>query len=478
MAVRLIESLATTGPLANLFSDQSILQAMLDFEAALACAEARFNIVPQSAADVIGAAATAGAFDLAVLADASLRAGTPGIPLVKALTEHVRGKDSEAAGFVHWGATSQDVADTAMVLLLKRAWPILESDLIRLENALQRLGNDHYGSVMLGRTLLQPAPPTTFGLKAAGWLSAISRSHKRLNDAFAEALVVQFGGASGTLAALGEQGIEVGRALADELGLGFPDAPWHAHRDRLAELLCACGVLTGSLGKMARDISLLMQGEVGEATEPGGQGRGGSSTMPHKRNPIGCSLALAAAVRVPGLVATFLSAMVQEHERAVGGWQAEWPTVAGIVQATGLASASMVEVAEGLVVDPARMRANIEATRGVIFAERVAMLLGEKLGRDIAHRLLEDATRQSIADRCRLADVLAEMPEVVRHLDSATLRELDVPEDYLGMADVFRVRLLASSRELKTRQPTEDRQETRPQKKRKNTKQRTNTKKR
>ncbi len=469
MPARLIESLATTGPLADLFSDQSILRAMLDFEVALARAEARFNIVPQSAADVIAAAASAEAFDPAALADATLRAGAPGIPLVKVLTECVREKDSAAAGFVHWGATSQDVADTAMVLLLKRARPILESDLIRLENALQRLGKDHHGSVMLGRTLLQPAPPTTFGLKAAGWLSAITRSHKRLNEAFAEALVVQFGGASGTLAALGTQGVAVGRALADELGLGFPDAPWHAHRDRLAELLCVCGVLTGSLGKMARDISLLMQGEVGEATEPGGQGRGGSSTMPHKRNPIGCSLTLAAAVRVPGLVATFLSAMVQEHERALGGWQAEWPTVAVIVQATGLAAASMAEVAEGLVVDPARMRANIEATRGVIFAERVTMRLGEKLGRDVAHKLLEDATRQSITEGRRLADVLAGMPEVKQHLDSATLRELDVPEQYLGMADAFRVRLLASSRERTTGRPKGNH---------KKTKQRTNTKKR
>ncbi len=469
MAVRLIESLGTTGPLADLFSDQSILQAMLDFEAALARAEACFNIVPQSAADVISAEATAEAFDPAVLADASLRAGTPGIPLVKALTERVRGKDPAAAGFVHWGATSQDVADTALVLLLKQAQPILQSDLIRLEKALQRLGEDHRGVVMLSRTLLQPAPPTTFGLKAAGWLSAISRSHKRLDQTFAEALIVQFGGASGTLAALGGQGIAVGRALADELGLGFPDAPWHAHRDRLAELLCVCGVLTGSLGKMARDISLLMQGEVGEVAEPGGQGRGGSSTMPHKRNPIGCSLTLAAAVRVPGLVATFLSAMVQEHERAVGGWQAEWPTVAGIVQATGLAVASMAEVAEGLVVDPVRMRANIEATRGVIFAERVTMLLGEKLGRDVAHGVLEKATRQSIMERRRLADVLAGMPEVIRHLDSTTLRELEVPEQYLGMADAFRIRLLASSRESRVGQPKEDQRKT---------KGRTNTRKR
>jgi 3-carboxy-cis,cis-muconate cycloisomerase len=469
MAVRLIESLAATEPLANLFSDQSILQAMLDFEAALARAEAGFKIVPQSAAEVIASAATAGAFDPAVLADATLRAGTPSIPLVKVLTERVREIDSAAAGFVHWGATSQDVADTALVLLLKRAQPILESDLIRLQDALQRLGKDHRGSVMLGRTLLQPAPPTTFGLKAAGWLGAISRSHKRLKEAFAEALVVQFGGASGTLAALGEQGIAVGRALAAELGLGFPDAPWHAHRDRLAELLCVCGVLTGCLGKMARDLSLLMQGEVGEATEASGQGRGGSSTMPHKRNPIGCSLTLAAAVRVPGLVATFLSAMVQEHERAVGGWQAEWPTVAAIIQATGLAVASMAEVAEGLVVDVPRMRANIEATRGVIFAERVTMLLGEKLGRDVAHNLLEDATKQSITEGRCLADVLGGMPEVKRHLDSATLRELDVPEQYLGMADAFRVRLLASSRERRTGRPKNDQ---------KKTKRRTNTKKR
>jgi 3-carboxy-cis,cis-muconate cycloisomerase len=333
------------------------------------------------------------------------------------------------------------------VLLLKRAQPILNSDITRLEKALRRLTTEHRGSVILGRTLLQPAPPTTFGLKAAGWLGAISRSHKRLNEAFAETLIVQFGGASGTLAALGEQGIAVGRALADELGLGYSDAPWHTHRDRLAELLCTCGVLTGSLGKMARDISLLMQREVGEASEPGGQGRGGSSTMPHKRNPIGCSLTLAAAVRVPGLVATFLSSMVQEHERAVGGWQAEWPTVAGIIQAAGLAAASMAEVAEGLTVDPGRMRANIEATHGVIFAERAMMLLGEKLGRDIAHKLLEEATRQSITEGRRLVDVLAGMPELVQSLDSAIFLDLDVPEQYLGMAEEFRASLLASAQE-------------------------------
>ena len=275
---------------------------------------------------------------------------------------------------------------------------------------------------------MQPAPPITFGLKAAGWMAAIRRGWTRLATAFTEALIVQFGGASGTLAALGEHGMAVGRALAEELGLAYPDAPWHAHRDRLAALVGACGVQTGSLGKMARDIALLMQGEVGEAAEPGGPGRGGSSTMPHKRNPIACSLALAAAHRVPGLVAGFLSAMVQEHERGAGGWQAEWPTMAAVIQATGLAAASMAEAAEGLAVNEARMRANVEATQGVIFAERIAMILGATLGREAADKLLEEATRRCLAEGRRLSDVLSENAEVTRLVSVAALRDLESPE--------------------------------------------------
>jgi 3-carboxy-cis,cis-muconate cycloisomerase len=257
--------------------------------------------------------------------------------------------------------------------------------------------------------------------------------------------MMQFGGATGTLASLGPHGVSVGLELAKELGLGFPDAPWHAHRDRLAALMCACGVLTGSLGKMARDISLLMQGEVGEVAEPGGTGRGGSSTMPHKRNPSGCVVALAAANRVPGMVASFLSGMVQEQERATGSWQAEWPTVAALIQATGAAAASMADVAEGLTVDVDRMRANIHATRGVIFAERAMMLLGEELGRDTAHKLLEEATRRSVLEGRRLHEVLGEMPEVTRHLDGETLKSLEYPEEYLGSADAFRKRLLSDA---------------------------------
>lgn len=445
MPARLIESLATTEPLADVFSDISVLQAMLDFEVALARTEARLGIVPHAAADHIAAAAQAGDFKISHLVQGALRAGTASIPLVRALTEKVRKKNAKAAGYVHWGATSQDVADTALVLLLKRAQPILLDDLKRTEEALLELAKKHKETVMLGRTLLQAAPPITFGLKAAGWLGELRRSAARLKAAFAEALILQFGGASGTLASLGDKGAKVADALAKELGLQYPDAPWHTHRDRLANLVCACGVLTGSLGKMAKDISLLMQNEIAEAAEPGGKGRGGSSTMPHKRNPTACALALSAGYRTPGLVATFLSTMVQEHERAVGGWHAEWPVIASVIQATGLATASMAEVAEGLSVDAARMRQNIENTNGAIFAERVMMLLGTRLGRDVAHKLLEEATRQSVAQNKHLAEVLAEMPEVASQIDRTTLQQLEVPEQYLGSAERFRKALLSSN---------------------------------
>lgn len=447
MPARLIESLATTEPLAESFSDQSVLQALLDFEVGLARAEARVGIVPQAAAESIAAAAKVKAFDVAALSRDMLRGGTAGIPLAKALTEQVRAKDAEAARYVHWGATSQDVTDTALVLLLKRAQPILAEDLSRLERALRKLSEEHSGTVMLGRTLMQGAPPVTFGLKAAGWLGAVHRGRKRLDSSFKEILLVQLGGASGTLASLGEHGPAVALALAKELGLACPEAPWHTHRDRLANLICACGVLTGSLGKIARDVSLMMQNEVAEVAEPGGHGRGGSSTMPHKRNPIGSTVTLAAAHRVPGQVAAFLSAMVQEHERGVGGWQAEWPIVASVIQSTGLAAASMVEVAEGLSVDRGHMRANIDATNGVVFAERAMMLLGSELGRDVAHKLMEEATRQSIAQGKHLSEVLAEMPEVTGHIERSTLRQLELPEQYLGSAEAFRKALLSSTRE-------------------------------
>ncbi len=422
MPVRLRDALATTEPLAALFADHSLLQAMLDFESALARAEARTGVIPQPAAEAITAAARAEGFDAAALAAAGLRAGTLAIPLVHLLTERVRAVDAFAAGYIHWGATSQDVTDTALVLLLGRAREILAGDHARLAKALRGVSDEHAGSVMLGRTLLQPAPPTTFGLKAAGWLAAVERGWRRVDGRFEEARMLQFGGASGTLAALGENGIVVAEALAQELGLLCPPAPWHAHRDCLAALLCALGVYTGSLAKIARDVALLMQHEVGEAFEPGGDGRGGSSTMPHKRNPTACSLTLACAHRVPGLVASFLSGMPQEHERSAGAWYAEWAEVTSVVEAAGLALASMVEVAEGLTVDPERMRANIESTHGLIFAERAMMILATQVGRDAAHTQMTEAARRG------------QIPRVTEDIDS--------PESYLGSAEVFRRRLL------------------------------------
>jgi 3-carboxy-cis,cis-muconate cycloisomerase len=461
MSGRLIESLATTPALAALFSDESVLSAMLEFEIALARAEARHGLIPPEAANAV-AAAVPGNFAISVLAEAAFRAGTPAIPLVKMLTDEVRKADADAARFVHWGATSQDVADTAMALLLRRAEPILIADLLRLEKALASLSESHKDSAMLGRTLLQPAPPVTFGLKAAGWLASVCRGRRRLQKAFRVAAVLQFGGASGTLASLGDCGIPVAEALSVELGFGdAPPVPWHTQRDQLATLICACGVLTGSLGKMARDISLLMQNEVGEASEPMGEGRGGSSTMPNKRNPTACVLTLAAAHRVPGLVASFLSAMLQEHERGVGGWQAEWPVVAGVIQSTGVAAASMAEVAEGLSVDTQKMRLNIENTNGAIFAERAMMLLGSKVGRDVAHKVVEAAVRKSAKEGRHLAAVLAETPEVMTYLKRAELDELETPEQYLGSAEAFR-KALASDSDRQDEGPDEDQDEDSP----------------
>ena len=446
MSGRLIESLATTPTLAALFSDESVLQAMLEFETALARAESRTGVIPKDAADAITAAARPCNFDIPSLADAAFRAGTPAIPLVKMLTEQVRKTDVDAARFVHWGATSQDVADSAMSLLLKRAEPLLIGDLSRLDKALEKLSDSHKDTVMLGRTLLQPAPPVTFGLKVAGWLASVRRGRRRLQRAFRTAAVLQFGGASGTLASLGERGPVVAEALRAELGFGeSAAAPWHTQRDELATLICACGVLTGSLGKMARDISLLMQNEVGEAFEPGGDGRGGSSTMPNKRNPTACVLTLAAAHRVPGLVASFLSAMPQEHERGVGGWQAEWPIVAAVVQSTGVAIASMAEAAQGLSVDAKKMRLNIENTNEAIFAERAMMMLAAKLGRDAAHKILNAAVKKSAEERTSLSAVLAGIPEVTMHLGPAELEHLGTPEQYLGSAEALRKALVSEA---------------------------------
>lgn len=445
MPVRLIDSLTTSPPMDNLFSDSSLIQEMVRFEVVLAQVEGQLGIIPAAAAEIIQHAVALEKFNIGLIASEALQSASPAIPFVKQLTDQVRSVNPSAAGFVHWGATSQDVCDTAMILVLQKARSIFAADLDRIEAGLSNLSLTHANTVMLGRTLLQPATPITFGLKAAGWLGAIHRARKHVEQAFDEALVLQFGGASGTLAALGDRGLEVATALARELNLPLPDAPWHSHRDRLAMLLTSCGVLVGVLAKVARDISLLMQPEIRELREPFKEGQGGSSTMPHKHNPVQCTLTLAAANRTPGLISNFLSGMVQEHERGIGGWQAEWSTIADVMSATGMAIAGMAAVSNGLTVDIGQMSANIEATQGRIFAERAMILLGSKLGRDVAHNLVEDASRRSLEHGRRLKDVLAEMKEVQQHVSAQDLKTLEDPEAYLGSAEAFRQRILTAA---------------------------------
>lgn len=440
MSSRILDALGTTEPLATIFADASIVAAMLDVEVALARAQASLGLVPADVAAAIAAAASARDFDIESLARDSRQSGTVAVPFVAALTSRVRALAPGAARYVHWGATSQDVVDTALVLVVKRACDAMATDHVALAGALGALSDRHANDVMLGRTLLQPAPPITFGLKVAEWFHAAHRSWSRVDTAAREACVLQFGGAAGTLASLGAQGPAAADALARDLGLPNPPAPWHTSRDRLAAFVAACGVHVGALGKMARDISLLMQFEVREAREAGG----GSSTMPNKENPSGCAIVLAAATRLPGLVSTMLAALVQEHERGVGAWHAEWPTVSAAVQATGAAMLAMRQVIDGLSVDPARMRANIDATNGAVFTEKLMMRAGPALGRDVAHARLRELLARSRSTGTPLAALVPAFPDLAAALTAADLATLDDPADYLGAAETFRQQLLAT----------------------------------
>ncbi|WP_433929935.1 3-carboxy-cis,cis-muconate cycloisomerase [Sorangium cellulosum] len=439
----LFDELFASEAMRDIFSDRARVQGMLDFEAALARAEAGLGVIPPEAAAPIASQCRAERFDLDRLAQGAALAGNAAIPLVAALTDLVARQDPDAARFVHWGATSQDAMDTGLVLQLRAALDLLDADLGRLADALAELARAHQRTVVLGRTWLQPALPVTFGLKAAGWLSATARGRERLRALRGGVLVIQLGGAAGTLASLGGRGLEVATHLARDLALAVPDLPWHAQRDRIAEVAAALGLLAGSLGKMARDLSLMMQSEVAEVFEPQAPGRGGSSTMPHKRNPVGAAAILAAATRIPGLVATLLSAMPQEHERGLGGWQAEWESLPEICLLTSGALMHAVHVIEGLEVDAERMRANVDATRGVILAEPVALALARTMGRPVAHALVERACRRARAEGRALRDVLAAEPEVTTHLSVAELDDLCDPAAYLGLAGDWCERALA-----------------------------------
>ena len=428
----------------DVLHERARLQRLLDFEVALARAEAALGIVPALAVDQIAKAARAELYDLATLGQEAVVAGNIAIPLVHALIAEVAKADPEAARYVYWGATSQDVIDTALVLDLNAAIDALLLDLNRAIDAFTALAGRHRRTATVGRTWMQHALPMPFGLKLAGYAAALARSRERLRRLRREALVLQFGGAVGTLAALNERGIDVAERLAALLDLPLPDAPWHSHRDRLAEVASAFAILTGTCGKIARDVSLLMQSEVGEAFEPLVPGGGGSSTMPHKRNPTAAAAALAAATIAPNLLATIFAAQVQEHERGLGSWQAEWPTFPALALITSGALHAIVDIAEGLEIDSERMRANLEVTRGLIMAEAVAFALAAKIGKQEAHRIVEEACRKASAAKRDLQDVLREDDHVKLSLSVGELARLFEPMGYQGAAQTFIDRIVGS----------------------------------
>jgi 3-carboxy-cis,cis-muconate cycloisomerase len=430
----------------KIFADRSRLQRMLDFEAALARAEARVGVIPVAVAAPIGAKCQADLFDLVAVAQASAGAGNVAIPMVKSLTALVGKDHGEAARYVHWGATSQDAIDTGLVLQLRDAVDFIEGDLNRLSEELRALSEAHRSTPVAARTWMQHAVPTVFGLKVAGWLDAVSRHRTRVRELRQRVLVVQFGGAAGTLASLGTRGVEVAAALAEELELDLPALPWHGHRDRVAEVATTLALLTGTLGKIARDLSLQMQTEVGEVREPSGAGRGGSSTMPHKRNPVTCAVVLAAADRVPGLTGVMLTAMSQEHERGLGGWHAEWETLPEIVRLSAGALHHITDAIAGLEIDTERMRQNLELSQGLIFAEAVTMMLAKHVGKQAAHEIIEASSRTAIAEKKHLRDVLLDDPGVTAHLGRGEIESRFEPLNSTGVAGQFIERAIAASK--------------------------------
>ena len=445
---QLFDAYFTARDMREVFCDQGRVQAMLDVEAALARAEARVGLIPASAVAPIENACRADLYDFAALGEAIATAGNSAIPLVKALGKQIAATDAEAERYVHLGATSQDVMDTGLVLQLRQALDLIESDLAQLADSLAAQAQRHAATPMAGRTWLQHATPVTLGMKIAGWLGAVTRSRQRLRELKPRLLVLQFGGASGTLAALGEQALPIAQALAEELQLTLPEQPWHTQRDRVVEFGAVLGLIAGSLGKLGRDISLLMQTEAAEVFEPSAPGKGGSSTMPHKRNPVGAAVLIGAATRVPGLVSTLFSAMPQEHERSLGLWHAEWETLPEICC---LVSGSLQQarlLADGLEVDAARMARNLDLTQGLVLAEAVSIVLAQRVGRDTAHHLLEQCCKRAVAEQRHLRAVLGDEPQVTAQLSSAELDNLLNPAHYLGQAQVWVERAVAEHNAL------------------------------
>lgn len=443
----LYRAMFMASPLNDCFSDTALLQGMLDFEAGLAQALATAGVIDHASAHCIQACCQAQAIDTAALTQAAGLAGNLAIPLVKQLTAVVAATSPEAARYVHWGATSQDAIDSGLMLQLRTALNDTASLLDRLIAALTIQCERHSTTLMVGRTWLQHALPVTLGLKLAGTLDSLVRFRARLVAMRSRVLVLQFGGAAGTLASLGEKGERVEQALSDALDLPRSATPWHAQRDRITELAGWYAGLTGTLGKLARDMSLLMQAEVGEVSEPQAPGRGGSSTMPHKRNPVLCAAILSAANRVPALMSGLYAGQVQEHERALGGWQAEWQSLPQLIVLSGAALVQSTELIDGLEVHEEAMQHNLGLTQGLIMAEAVTLALAEAQGRQQAHHLIEQCCRQALETQQSLLTILSADETVVSHLSRPALERLLDPANATGSASRFIHQVLAAARE-------------------------------
>jgi 3-carboxy-cis,cis-muconate cycloisomerase len=431
----LFESLFYKAEVNALFSSEAYLSAMLRFEAALAQAQAEQGMIPQAAADSITRCCTLDYMDIPSLIPAIALAGNPNIPLVKQLTAAVKKLDPEAAKYVHLGATSQDVIDTALVLQVKAALIVIQKDLEQLLNQLRQLAETQRHSIMAGRSFLQHARPITFGYKVATWMDGLIRSTQRIEQVLQHNLVLQFGGAVGTLAGFREKALPVAHTLAQKLDLALPPISWHTQRDRLVEVASTLGILTGNLGKIAKDISLLMQTEVAEVFEPSGVGKGGSSTMPHKRNPVSCVAILAAAQRGPGLIATLFQSLPQDHERATGLWHAEWLPLVELCKITAGALQQALNMTNGLEVDTQRMRRNLELTNGLIYAENVSLALAEKIGKAAAHEHVEGLCKRVAQTGAHLKVLVTDDPIVGKHLSGSDIDGLFDPVNSTGECD-------------------------------------------
>jgi 3-carboxy-cis,cis-muconate cycloisomerase len=422
-------------------SGRAWLGAMLEAEGALAIAEARAGLIPPDAAELIVSCCEKGRdaalFDPEDLGRKGRAQGNPVPPLVRVLTEAVSEVSEEAARYVHKGATSQDIMDTAAMLLTKRALNLILTEAGAIAAALAGLAQGHRDTPIAGRTLLQQALPTTFGLKAAGWLVSVLEARRRLLEVRSSGLAAQLGGAAGTLASLGDSGTEVLGEFSRELELAEPAVPWHTDRSRIAEIGGALSLLSGVLGKISLDIILMAQTEVGEVSEPAGAGRGSSSTLPHKRNPILSVTAAACSRRVADLSRTLQAAMVGEHERAAGAWHSEWEALSEALAFTGGTAAAVREVTEGLEVHPEKMRENLDATGGLLLAERVTTMVAEHLGRLKAHDLVEAASRRTYESGRSLREELLAEPALKEVLSEEDIDAALDPAGYLGSAQLF-----------------------------------------